>query len=619
MFEPGEVVDGRYDIAGTLGQGGMAQVFRAHDRHLEREVALKVLRPHLTESDSARFRREIQALAKLSHPGIVSIFDLGKGQTIYFAMELIEGGPFTDLGPLESDTEGFHALLEAAITVAETLGYVHHLGMVHRDLTPRNILLSSLGHPKVMDFGLVQLTETSKQLTRTGFTLGTPQYMAPEQAQGDVTGAHTDLYSFGAVLYRAATGVAPFDADNDQAVLYQHVYGDLTPPTELNPLIPSPLSRLISSLLQKEPGQRPISGYAVADTLRSILAVSARKTTHIPLAGPSRRGVYPHGPATPHMLQRKWRVKLQDGPQWPAGIASAASFLLIGSRNDQLVVLRPEDGGVHAIFEADDEVSTPPIFAHDRLYVTSRDGGLQAISWPEGKTLWRDSQANIVGLLPYGDGLISTNRTGEALHLDQNREPKWTYSADAPAATPPILHRSQVVFFTADGWLHSVDAKAGKGLYRVEVGGLVAAPPSAQRGILLLPERRGELHAFDMQKLEVLWSYDLAAELWTTPVAWQNLVFVATWGPRLHCLSLVTGDDVWSQTLPGPVTATPVLAAGTLYVATETGELLAFDARSGLHLWEDQVVHHPIQASPMPSDEGIVVATLNGVVAAYEG
>lgn len=272
MFETGEVVDDRYEVLGPLGVGGMAHVFRARDNHLERVVALKVLRPHLTEADSERFRREIRALARLNHPGIVAIYDLGLADNVYFAMELIEGGPVTDLGPWESDPESLDRLLSAAIIVGEALGYVHRLGMVHRDLTPRNILVTPQGTPKVMDFGLVQLTETSRALTRTGFTLGTPQYMAPEQATGEPTGAATDLYAFGAVLYRTATGVAAFDADNDQAVLYQHVYGSVTPPREINPQVPAALERLIMSLLEKDPAKRPTSGWAVADALRAIRA-----------------------------------------------------------------------------------------------------------------------------------------------------------------------------------------------------------------------------------------------------------------------------------------------------------------------------------------------------------
>ncbi len=616
MFNAGELVDNRYDILGPLGAGGMAQVFRARDRHLERTVALKVLRPHLTDTDSERFRREIRALARLNHPGIVSIYDLGLGEHVYFAMELIEGGPVTDLGPLEADTEALQRLLGAAITVAEALGYVHRLGMVHRDLTPRNILLDELGHPKVMDFGLVQLTETSRELTRTGFTLGTPQYMAPEQATGEPTGAATDLYAFGAVLYRTVTGAAPFDADNDQAVLYQHVYGAATPPEQVNPQVPRALARLITSMLEKDPRRRPLSGFAVADALRSIAAVESAKATHVAQAGPGRRGVYPLGPSAPASMERLWTRKLDEGPQWPAGLSAAAGFVLVGLRSDALAVLRPADGGVQATFELHDEASQAPVFADDRLYVASRDGALQALAWPRGETLWRAADAEVVGALPLGGGVLITSRRGTAELWSSGGEVLWSYDADAPAVTPPTLHRGLVLFATQDGWLHALRASGGRASFRVEVGS-VAATPSASGGRLLIPERSGALHAFDLARHEVLWTYDLEGELWATPVVWDQLVFAVSWGQTLHCLSLRSGDDVWTRDLPAPVTASPTLAAGTLYVTSEGGEVLAFDARSGRSLFHDRIANSAIQASALPVGERLLVAALDGTVAAY--
>jgi serine/threonine protein kinase len=616
MFHPGELVDDRYDILGPLGQGGMAQVFRAHDRHLEREVALKVLRPHLTETDSQRFRREIQALARFDHPGIVSIFDLGLGDHIYFAMELIEGGPFTDLGPLELDAEALETLLSASITVAEALGYVHRLGMVHRDLTPRNILLTAHDHPKVMDFGLVQLTETSRELTRTGLTLGTPQYMAPEQARGDATGAHTDLYAFGAVLYRTTTGVTPFDAENDQAVLYQHVYGQLTPPEELNAQIPVTLSRLISSLLEKDPDRRPGSAYAVADALRAMLYSISRNGTHLPQGGPGRCGVYPGGPVQPGNLERSWQIQLSDGPQWPAGIGAAEGFILVGLRSDRTVALRPADGGVMNSFETEDEVSTSPVYSDGRLFVTSRDGGLQALSWPTGEPLWSDRKFGAVGLVPFGSSLIATSSRGTLERLGVDRKPGWRYEGGSPAATPPTIHRGLVAFATQDGWLHVVDAASGNGRFKVEVGNVLAAPV-AHRGILLLPVRDGELHAFDLLGREVCWTYDVTGELYGPPAVWNGRVFLTSWSRDIRCLSLKNGEELWEVTSDTRITASPVVAAGTLYATSESGELLAYDARSGRETLREQVSHSPIQASPLPIGDTLVVASLDGTVTAF--
>jgi eukaryotic-like serine/threonine-protein kinase len=614
VFRPGDVIDGRYDVLGPLGQGGMGHVFRVQDRRLERTVALKVLRPHLTETDADRFRREIRALSRLNHPAIVSIYDLGQGDHVYFAMELVEGGPFTDLGPVVDDAEPFAALLDGAVLVAEALAYVHRLGMVHRDLTPRNILLGEGGRPKVMDFGLVQLTETSRQLTRTGSTLGTPLYMAPEQATGEATGAATDLYAFGAVLYRTVTGEAPFDAENDQAIMYQHVYHAPRPAHEVHPGVPAGLSALLGRMLAKRPEDRPASAATVADALRALREDGLGRASRRPHGGAGRRGVYPTAIADPEHLRVRWQVRLPEGPQWPAGLAAADGFLLVGQRNDALAVVRPTDGVIQGSFPLGDEVTSPPLVHGGRIWVTTRDGAVSAIDWPSGSVAWTAADVEAVGLAALGADVLVARRDGALERWGASpRELRWRAELSAPATSPPTLHGAVAVTTCEDGWLHAVDAVSGRPRFKVEVGPMVAPAVAAER-LLLLPTRGGELHAFDVATHEVVWTYDVEGELWGAPAVGGRHVYVASWGDRLHALSVRTGDDVWSRPLAQPVTAGPVLAGGTLYVATEGGELLAFEARSGRELVRHRVAPGAVQASPLPLGDAVFVAALDGIL-----
>ena len=227
MTLAGRVFSNRYEIQREIAQGGMAEVYLAHDQLLNRPVALKALFPQYAREPSfvERFRREAQAAANLNHPNIVAIYDWGQEDGTYFiVMEYVEGRSLRDLIRSEAPLDPSQAA-EIAAEIASAFGFAHRNGVVHRDVKPGNVLLTRSGTVKVTDFGIARVG-ASDGLTQTGSVMGTATYFSPEQAQGLPVDGRSDVYALGVVLYEMVTGVAPFTADSPVSVAYKHVRED---------------------------------------------------------------------------------------------------------------------------------------------------------------------------------------------------------------------------------------------------------------------------------------------------------------------------------------------------------------------------------------------------------
>ncbi len=263
------IYSGRYELTHLIARGGMAQVYRAMDRQLERPVALKVLFPELSVDRTfvERFRREAQAAANLSHPNIVPVFDWGEDDGSYFiVMEYVEGRPLSavlrDPRPIPP-----RQIATIGAGVASALAFAHRHGVIHRDVKPGNVLITPEGDVKVTDFGIARAVNTEESLTQTGAVMGTAAYFSPEQAEGKGVDSRSDIYSLGVVLYEMAVGRPPFTGDSPVAVASKHVRDMPVLPREANPTVPPALEAVVMKAMAKNPDDR----YASAEELRADL------------------------------------------------------------------------------------------------------------------------------------------------------------------------------------------------------------------------------------------------------------------------------------------------------------------------------------------------------------
>ena len=277
---------GHYRILALLGRGGMADVYRAEDERLGREVALKAVPPEFARDPERieRFQREVRAAAGLDHPGIVTVYEFGQGKGQHFyTMALMRGGDLK--GQIRAHPEGLapDEARRVASAVAQALAYAHRRGFVHRDVKPENILFDEEGRPKLTDFGIARAMESGTRMTATGMSIGSPHYMSPEQAQGLQVDGRSDLYSLGVVLFEMLTGRLPFEAGNTLAAAYAHVNHPV-------PKLPAALGEwqpVVDRLLAKSPEDR----YSSAEELAQVLGAQELPRASATRVSPVRREV----------------------------------------------------------------------------------------------------------------------------------------------------------------------------------------------------------------------------------------------------------------------------------------------------------------------------------------
>jgi len=307
------LIEGQYEIERLLGKGGMAAVFLAHDLTLEREVAIKVLPPDVAQDEQVvrRFQQEAKTAAKLDHPNIIPIYRVeSEGGLNYFVMKYISGTSLEDL--LEKRQPlAFDHIQRVLWEAACALGHAHQRGVVHRDVKPANIMFDHHGRVMLTDFGISKALQAATGFTATGMIIGTPHYMAPEQAKGQTVDGRADQYSLGIVGYRMLTSELPFSGDSVHTILYKHIFEEVPLAKTRRADVPDFLSTAIARALSKEPEQR----------FPTMEQFATAVWPEQPVAAPAG-GATPRAPRTPRVVTADTPTEVTSAPTTPLPVAA---------------------------------------------------------------------------------------------------------------------------------------------------------------------------------------------------------------------------------------------------------------------------------------------------------
>ncbi|MFD3875408.1 protein kinase [Streptomyces sp. NPDC058623] len=422
MTEGERLIGERYQLATILGQGGMGQVWTAYDRRLDRRVAVKLLRPDkvagpgtVAEELRRRFVRECRVTAQVDHPGLVTVHDAGSdGDELYLVMGYVEGSDLAD-HLAEHDPYPWPWAVSVVAQLCAVLSAVHAVPIVHRDLKPRNVMIRPDGTVLVLDLGVASVMDTdTTRLTSTGTPIGSPAYMAPEQAMGGAVGPYTDLYALGVLLYELLSGNVPFAGSTALGVLHRHLYEPPLPVRGARPEIPRELEELLMRLLAKDPQDRPGSAQEVYEALAPLLPTRGSRLPSGPLdptrpflrpqaPWPDRAAVVPPRPADPPTPPR---------PDIPGAVDEARKLLDQGRLTQAVDIL----GGILPAAAAEHGEHSPVVRSLRKQYAaTLMDDGQYRRALPELRRLADE--------FPAGDAQALRFRYDAAQCLEQLGEP----------------------------------------------------------------------------------------------------------------------------------------------------------------------------------------------------
>jgi outer membrane protein assembly factor BamB/predicted Ser/Thr protein kinase len=595
---------GRYELIAEIGRGGMGVVYRAYEPALDRTIALKLLAPELAHQPNfvARLRREAISAARLRHAHIALLYEFGQADdTAFLAMEHVPGRSLRQLLEVEPPSP------ERALTIIEQIGqaldYAHCKGIVHRDVKPGNILVGPDGHAMLIDFGLAEVSEHT-QLTSPGTVLGSPHYMAPEQAAGRSADARSDQYALAAVAYELLTGAPPFHGRSATAIVHAHIYELPPPPTERCPALPVAVNAALMRGLAKRPGERYATLAEFVAALRAALTPPApARSGYVPM-----RRLILGGAGTLVMIM----------------VALLATFLATGASSNGLRRVSAQTSVrsgvpvprqvIWAYASEHNLVGGPAPAASDGVMVVGTlDGQVLGLQAGSGELIWRAGGASTVmfGAPSASDGLVfvgSADAFVQGLSLRSGKT-TWRTRVVGTAELAPTLDAGRLIVITDKGYIYMLQAGSGQVIWDRPLTQSMQ-PPAIGAGRIFV-SAGSTLYALDANDGAVDWVFEAASMITTRAVIAGDMVVVGTERGLLYALRVADGQPHLHYQASGAVSAAPAADTGTIYVADQSGNLTAISLANATMLWRFHA-NAAIMAAPLLADGKLFFGAADG-------
>ncbi|MCP4425216.1 MAG: serine/threonine-protein kinase [Chloroflexi bacterium] len=631
-LQPGDMLQDRYRIVGTLGVGGFSSVYQARDMRFSnvtklcaiKEMVISAPDPQIRELTIKSFEREASMLAMLDHPSIPDISDyFTEKDRSYLVIDLIRGKDLEawlddQIDPLDQETA-----LDWALQLCNVLSHLHNQKpqpIVFRDMKPSNIMLDQYNRIRIIDFGIAKLFETD----RKGTMIGTEGYSPPEQYRGQATPAG-DVYALGATFHHLLTR-------QDPRLEPPFTFAE-RPINAVNKHVTPAFEAVIMRCLAYDPNDRYKDAGALKEALELVTRASSAASA-APVAAPPPDGaaaVAPVASVTPvaetqvvadepaeSLVKPLWTFKCEDEIRskaavtkdlvlvgaydnnlyalsrekgefvwkFPAsdGIGSSPyvhdNSVLIGSVDKHLYSLNLKNGRVNWRFAANAPIYSSPVVRFDHIFFGSDDGNLYALS-SQGRLVWKANAYGPVRSTPYvDDEFIYFGTEGGYIYCLElaNGKVKWQSQAKRAVTSSPTVAEDIVLVGSMDSTIYALDAGSGWTIWRTRVRRPIISSPVIQGDFVYIGSSDGNLYCLDLVTGRQIWTYETNGQVTSSPATWENSVYVGSTDGNVYCLGLKKGDLRWQFQTSGAITSPPAIADGVVYIGSVNNILYALPA-----------------------------------------